>query len=127
MEILFAGLVAFGIAAAIVFCLKCFCFIAEFVSAQRKLMSNTQLQTLQNYAQTTDSPANYADSIAPVTDLNVPGSSINYMRCLVERSIFINSETGSRSYVEPPPTYEEAVRLTTSNDNPFIESKELQP
>ncbi len=127
MELLFAGLIALGVAVAVVFLLKCLCFLGECLSAQRKQMQrNRPLDYSQATAISTawqsEGPVSTNGSNA---DTERPLSS---MRRFSERMHVINMESNTPKVLNQkqtetdlpetdlPPSYEEAMSLM----NPHI-------
>lgn len=122
MEILFAGLIALGVAVAIVFLLKFLCFMGEFLSAQRK-----QLQSY-DYSQETSHATGLPNTIAPaaISNGSDPNRQLGAIRRLSERLyVFCNEPVVPKSNqnsdqkrleftepdIESPPSYEEAMRF----------------
>lgn len=134
MEILFAGLIALGVAVTIVFLLKFLCFMGEFVSAQRKQLQRSRT-SLFDYSQETSHP----NTVVPGAVLNGntdPNRQLGAIRRLSERLyVFCNEQAVPKSNqnthqkqlesteldIESPPSYEEAMRLISQYSSNLCE------
>lgn len=104
MNVLFAGLVAFGVAVSVVVLIKCLCFIGEFLNARH---TERAVAALQVQPTTVTSSAQALSS-----------SSNGYSaRRLSDRiyAICVEPPTSNNKSTSPahdsPPSYDDAVRL----------------
>lgn len=140
MEILFAGLIALGVAVAVVFFLKFLCFMGEFLNAQRKQLRRSRT-SLFDYSQETGQTGR-SNSILPTasgsnTDQN---RQLGAFRRFSERLyIFCNEPVDPKSNqnahlkhhestepdAESPPSYEEAMRLISQGSTTCESSSDV--
>lgn len=138
MDLLFVGLIALGVAMAVVIFLKCICFLGEFINSQRELRHGAQTANTSTSAASPASPETGHSGNGPATRT---GSNYSVRRLTdrvymiyIEQNLKPSNLATAQSSIpyEAPPTYEEALRLidthpiTHSNTNENSQSNSLQ-
>jgi len=121
MDLLFAGLIALGVAVAVVVILKSLCFLSECLSTR----CNHQMRSRM--------PLDYSQAVAVAPRLNnADVQQLGGIQCFPERPFvicvdssnppkFVVNQTALETNepdAEPPPTYDEAMSLINPSINP---------
>lgn len=115
MDLLFAGLIALGVAITVVILLKCLCFLGEFVHSQRSQgvessreasrnggPASTNSAMAQQSSSSNEQNRGCADCVMIRVDRHCPNGNKQPPQC---------GSPSACSHHDPPPSYEEALRL----------------
>ena len=123
MELLFAGLIALGVSVAVVFLLKCLCFLGDCLSAQRKQMQRSRplnysqamaVSSAQQSGVVPSGSARSADAERPLDSFRRMSERL-YVICMESNTpkVVLNQKQIETDLPETDllPTYEEATSL----------------
>lgn len=133
MDLLFAGLVALGVAVTVVVLLKSLCFLSECLRERCHQRMGSRL--LLDYYHPGAPQSSNMQGLSTNTQLGPGGSSMNAPQNFAERLYVICVDTDAPKFarnpkpfgcdeqdIDSPPTYEEAMYLINSSISPASNS-----